>query len=108
VEELREREDRQIRVFSAALDYAATTSENLTFINQEIIKNNYSKANPYIENYLLNVGRRKFLKPLYEAFAKTPEGMKTGLAIFKKAEGSYHAVSRNSIKEILHLGTELE
>ncbi|MDA0315251.1 MAG: ATP-binding protein [Bacteroidetes bacterium] len=42
VEELREREDRQIRVLSAALDYAATTSENLTFINQEIIQQNYS------------------------------------------------------------------
>ena len=42
VEELREREDRQIRVLSAALDYAATTTENLTFINQEIIQQNYS------------------------------------------------------------------
>jgi signal transduction histidine kinase len=42
VEELREREDRQIRVLSAALDYAAMTSENLTFINQEIIQQNYS------------------------------------------------------------------
>ena len=42
VEELREREDRQIRVLSAALDYAATTSDNLTFINQEIIQQNYS------------------------------------------------------------------
>ena len=42
VEELREREDRQIRVLSAALDYASTTSENLTFINQEIIQQNYS------------------------------------------------------------------
>jgi signal transduction histidine kinase len=42
VEELREREDRQIQVLSAALDYAATTSENLTFINQEIIQQNYS------------------------------------------------------------------
>jgi signal transduction histidine kinase len=42
VEELREREDRQIRVLSSALDYAATTSENLTFINQEIIQQNYS------------------------------------------------------------------
>jgi signal transduction histidine kinase len=42
VEELREREERQIKVFAAALDYAATTSENLTFINQEIIQQNYS------------------------------------------------------------------
>ena len=42
VEELRARENRQILVLSAALDYAATTTENLTFINQEIIQQNYS------------------------------------------------------------------
>jgi signal transduction histidine kinase len=42
VEELREREVRQIHLLSAALEYAATTSENLTFINQEIIQQNYS------------------------------------------------------------------
>jgi signal transduction histidine kinase len=42
VEELRERESRQIQLLSSALEYAATTSENLTFINQEIIQQNYS------------------------------------------------------------------
>lgn len=42
VEELRERENRQILLLSTALEYAATTSENLTFINQEIIQQNYS------------------------------------------------------------------
>lgn len=42
VDELRERESRQIQLLSAALEYAATTSENLTFINQEIIQQNYS------------------------------------------------------------------
>lgn len=42
VEELRERERSQIHLLSEALEYAATTSENLTFINQEIIQQNYS------------------------------------------------------------------
>ena len=42
VEELRDRESRQIQLLSAALEYAATTSDNLTFINQEIIQQNYS------------------------------------------------------------------
>lgn len=42
VEELRERENSQIHLLSSALEYAATTSENLTFINQEIIQQNYS------------------------------------------------------------------
>lgn len=42
VEELKERERRQIELLSSALEYAATTAENLTFINQEIIQQNYS------------------------------------------------------------------
>ncbi len=42
VDELKERESRQIQLLSAALEYAATTTENLTFINQEIIQQNYS------------------------------------------------------------------
>jgi hypothetical protein len=70
------------------------------------IENNYSKANPYIEKYLLSVGRRKFLKPLYEAFSKTSEGLILGREIFKKAESSYHAVSRNTVKEILQIESE--
>ncbi len=42
VEELRDRERRQIELLSSALEYAATTTENITFINQEIIQQNYS------------------------------------------------------------------
>ncbi|WP_026955809.1 sensor histidine kinase [Algoriphagus vanfongensis] len=42
VEELRDRERRQIELLSSALEYAASTAENLTFINQEIIQQNYS------------------------------------------------------------------
>jgi leukotriene-A4 hydrolase len=72
------------------------------------IENNYAKANPFIEKYLLTVGRRKFLKPLYEAFSKTPEGLIMGREIFKKAENSYHAVSRNTIQEILQIVSEVE
>jgi signal transduction histidine kinase len=42
VEELKERERRQIELLSKALEYASTTSENLTFVSQEIINQNYS------------------------------------------------------------------
>ena len=63
------------------------------------IKNNYQPANAAIEQYLLQVGRRKFLKPLYEAMIQTPEGLERAKAIFSKASASYHAVSRNTIQE---------
>lgn len=42
VDQLRERERGQIELLSNALEYAATATENLTFINQEIIQQNYS------------------------------------------------------------------
>ncbi|MES2617268.1 MAG: M1 family metallopeptidase [Bacteroidota bacterium] len=65
------------------------------------IKNNYQAAYPAIEQYLLSVGRRKFLKPVYENLAKTQEGMAFARQVFEKAKGGYHAVSRNTIQGIL-------
>lgn len=41
VEELKEREKKQIDLFARALEYAANNSDNLTFINQEIIIQNH-------------------------------------------------------------------
>ncbi len=65
------------------------------------IKTNYDVAFPFIDKYLNSVGRRKFLKPLYEELSKTKTGLDFARQIFSKAEASYHAVSRNTIKEIL-------
>jgi len=42
VEELREREKRQIELLAKALEYASNNTDNLSFINQEIIQQNYS------------------------------------------------------------------
>jgi two-component sensor histidine kinase len=42
VEELKEREKRQIELLAKALEYAANFTDNLTFINQEIIQQNNS------------------------------------------------------------------
>jgi leukotriene-A4 hydrolase len=39
------------------------------------IQHHYSPANDKLAEFLLSVGRRKFLKPLYTELAKTPEGM---------------------------------
>ncbi len=65
------------------------------------IKNTYQPAYASIENYLMSVGRRKFLKPVYENLVKTPEGIVFGKRVFEKAKESYHAVSRNTIANIL-------
>lgn len=68
---------------------------------QLAIKNKYETAYPYMEKFLMTVGRRKFLKPLYTALAKTPEGLARAKRIYAKARPGYHAVSAGTVDEIL-------
>jgi hypothetical protein len=62
----------------------------------------YTPAYPYMENFLMTVGRRKFLKPLYTELAQTPEGLAMAKRIYAKARPGYHAVSAGTIDEILN------
>ena len=65
------------------------------------IKNNYTTADQALEKFLVNVGRRKFLVPIYKALNATPEGKKKALAIYAKARPNYHAVSTVTLDELL-------
>ncbi|WP_246597012.1 M1 family metallopeptidase [Pontibacter aydingkolensis] len=65
------------------------------------IKNNYATADKALETFLTNVGRRKFLVPIYKALNATPEGKKKALAIYAKARPNYHAVSTVTLDELL-------
>jgi len=65
------------------------------------IAHQYRAADSFIERFLMHVGRRKFLKPIYAAMAKTPEGRERALAIYRKARPGYHAVSSHTIDDIL-------
>jgi leukotriene A-4 hydrolase/aminopeptidase len=66
------------------------------------IKNDYKAIEQRLEESLINVGRRKFLKPLYKAMAQIPEGLQKARSIYEKARSNYHSVSRNTIDEILN------
>jgi leukotriene A-4 hydrolase/aminopeptidase len=65
------------------------------------IKNHYEPAYPRLEEFLMTIGRRKFIKPLYEEMAKTPEGKERALAIYRRARATYHPISVASIDEVL-------
>lgn len=68
------------------------------------IRNHYAPADPYLEKFLTHVGRRKFVKPLFAELIKTPEGKQQARAIYKKARNGYHAVTRNTVDELLAKG----
>lgn len=61
----------------------------------------YDDAYPALRDFLLEVGRRKFLKPLYTALAETPEGLAWAREVYAEARSGYHSVSSNTIDEIL-------
>jgi leukotriene-A4 hydrolase len=65
------------------------------------IRNRYEPAYPRLEEFLLSIGRRKFIKPLYEELAKTPEGKERAMAIYKRARPTYHPIAIASIDEVL-------
>jgi leukotriene-A4 hydrolase len=65
------------------------------------IQNRYEPAYPRLEDFLLSVGRRKFIRPLYQELARTPEGRKRALEIYRRARPTYHPIAVTSIDEDL-------
>jgi aminopeptidase N len=65
------------------------------------IKNGYTDINGPMEAFLIEVGRRKFLQPIYTELAKTETNLKLAKSIYAKARPNYHAISFNTIDEIL-------
>lgn len=69
---------------------------------QLTIKNNYTVADKKIEEFLIKIGRRKFLTPLYTALIEKGEnGKKMAIKIYEKARPNYHFVSTNTMDQLL-------
>ena len=70
---------------------------------EKSIRANYEPAYESLEAFLIKVGRRKFLTPLYRAMIETD---KKSMAknIYKKARPNYHFVSTNTMDELLGYG----
>jgi leukotriene A-4 hydrolase/aminopeptidase len=66
------------------------------------VRNRYEPAYARLEQFLTTVGRRKFLKPLYEELAKTPEGRERALRIYAKARSGYHPIAQATVDELLN------
>jgi aminopeptidase N len=62
------------------------------------IANRYTAAYPAMERYMIRIGRRKLVVPLYRDLASTPEGRPLATAIYEKARGGYHAMTRDGVE----------
>lgn len=87
--------------------YAGFTKWNNAEIKTEwftlAIKSGYKDIYPQIESFLKNVGRRRYLLPIYEELSKTNENLQWSKSVYDKAKANYHFVSKQSIEEILNI-----
>jgi leukotriene-A4 hydrolase len=61
------------------------------------VANHYQPADSALEQFLLTVGRRKYIKPLYAELIKTPEGKVRARVIYTRARPGYHPMAQSTI-----------
>ena len=66
------------------------------------INSGYADIRPNMEKFLMKVGRRKFLMPIYTALSKDPENLKWAKQVFEKAKENYHFISKSSVEKVLY------
>ena len=66
-----------------------------------VIANNYQPSYPHLEAYLIDVGRRWLITPLYRKLAETPEGLAFARRVYQEARPGYHTVTRGTVERIL-------
>ena len=84
--------------------YELTESGNSEIAHQWFliaIRNSYRSADSRLERYLVEIGRRKLILPLYAALAETPAGLSRARAIYDRARPGYHPISSDSIDAVL-------
>jgi hypothetical protein len=84
--------------------FRLTASGNAEIAHQWLllaIRHRYAPANSRLEQYLITIGRRKLIKPLYEELVKTPEGSDTAARIYRLARPGYHPITQAAIDEVV-------
>lgn len=65
------------------------------------IRSGYTAAQPAIKDFLIAIGRRKLIKPIYDALAKTPDGLRFARDVFAVARSGYHPITVATIESML-------
>jgi leukotriene-A4 hydrolase len=89
------------------LDSAFTLTEgrNPEIVQQWLlmaVRSGYATAYPRLREFLLTVGRRLFVKPLYEELVKTRDGEDFARSVYKEARTLYHPITRSAIDSIVN------
>ncbi|HXC16110.1 MAG TPA: M1 family metallopeptidase [Holophagaceae bacterium] len=65
------------------------------------IQHGYAPADARLRAYMIEIGRRKLIVPLYQALARTPKGKAKALDIYKTARPGYHPIAQATVDNVL-------
>jgi aminopeptidase N len=65
------------------------------------IRTGYDVVFPVMSDYLVAIGRRKLIVPLYKELAQTEQGKAWAITVYKKARPGYHGLAQGTIDGIL-------
>lgn len=69
------------------------------------IRNAHEPAYGRLEDYLVSIGRRKLIRPLYEELVKTEEGKARARRIYAKARPGYHPIAVDTLDQVVEVPT---
>ncbi|MEL6870517.1 MAG: M1 family metallopeptidase [Pseudomonadota bacterium] len=91
--------ETQLQQLDSAFDLTASTNNEIAFSWLRIaIRNGYASADARLEQFLMSIGRNKFLRPLYQDLVDAGQ-RERAQRIFEAAKSGYHplTVRRNSL-----------
>jgi len=92
----------QMRELDKAFQLTASTNSEIAHSwLLQAIRNDYSEANVRLEAYLIKIGRRKLITPLYKALVKSQKGLSFARKVYKKARPGYHPLAQGTMDKIV-------
>lgn len=63
---------------------------------------NYLPARKATEQFLMNIGRRRLIDPIYDALIKTSEGKSFARQVYQRARSGYHPMAQARVDKLLN------
>ncbi|MEO0311402.1 MAG: hypothetical protein RIQ89_1059 [Bacteroidota bacterium] len=93
----------EMKELDTAHHFTASGNNEILFLWLQLsIETNYKEALPTLERFLEKVGRRKFIKPLYQAMMKNSNTKDLAIKSFSKYRNNYHSVTANTVANIIN------
>ncbi len=85
---------QQMAALDEAFDFTRSNNNEITHVWLMLtVKHDYQPAYDRLYNYLVGIGRNKFVRPLYKALSETPEGKAFASKAFAEARVGYHPLT---------------